>query len=166
MPIVSAIRWGGKDGWIYRFFPCTGSGLAGRPSCENRPTCRSQGSSRRSGRFPALPYPPLKQMGGLSVVKGCFPFPFPWGPIGGERETAGDGESSIELIASAIVGHHASLGQLSQAGANRGGAQAAELAQLLDGDGLIQAGQDLLDALESRRGSEPGSGMAGVLRSD
>jgi hypothetical protein len=39
---------------------------------------------------------------------------------------------------------------LSQAGANRGGAQAAELAQLLHGDGLIQAGQDLLDALEGR----------------
>jgi hypothetical protein len=38
---------------------------------------------------------------------------------------------------------------LSQAGANRGGAQAAELAQLLDRDGLLQAGQDLLDALES-----------------
>ena len=57
----------------------------------------------------------------------------------------------MELIASTIVSHHASLDQLSQAGANRGGAQAAELAQLLDGDGLIQAGQDLLDALESRR---------------
>jgi hypothetical protein len=67
-----------KDGWIYRFFSCTGSGLAGRPSCEDRPTCRSQGSSRRSGRFPALPYPPLEQMGfareSSSVVKkGVFP---------------------------------------------------------------------------------------------
>jgi hypothetical protein len=49
-------------------FPCTGSGLAGRSSCENRPTCRSQGSSGRSGRFPALPYPPLKQMGLLEPV--------------------------------------------------------------------------------------------------
>jgi hypothetical protein len=37
--------------------------LAGRSSAEDRPTCRSQGSSRRSGRFPALPYPPLEQMG-------------------------------------------------------------------------------------------------------
>jgi hypothetical protein len=60
-------------------------------------------------------------------------------------------EGAIELIASAIVAHHAGLDQLSQAGANRGGPQAAELAQQLDGDGLIQAGQDLLDALESRR---------------
>ena len=57
----------------------------------------------------------------------------------------------FELIASAIVAHDAIIGQLSQAGANRGGTQAAELAQLLDGDGLIQTGQDLLDALESRR---------------
>ena len=57
----------------------------------------------------------------------------------------------MELIASTIVSHHASLDQLSQAGANRGGAQAAELAQLLHSDGLIQAGQDLLNALESRR---------------
>jgi hypothetical protein len=55
------------------------------------------------------------------------------------------------LIASAIVAHDAIIGQLSQAGANRGGAQAAELAQLLHGDGLIQAGQDLLDTLQSRR---------------
>ena len=55
------------------------------------------------------------------------------------------------MIASAVASHHAVVGQLSQAGANRGGPQAAELAQLLDGDGLILAGQDLLDALESRR---------------
>jgi hypothetical protein len=34
---------------------------------------------------------------------------------------------------------------LSSAGANCGGAQAAEFAQLLDGDGLIQAGKDLLE---------------------
>jgi hypothetical protein len=69
------------DGFI-AFFPCPGSGLASRAALrvKNRPTCRSQGSSRRSGRFPALPYPPLK---------GCFPFPLPWGSIGGERETAG-----------------------------------------------------------------------------
>jgi hypothetical protein len=72
---------------------------------------------------------------------------------------------SIELIASAIVSDHASLGQLSQAGANRGGAQAAELAQLLDSDGLLQAGQDLLDALESRW-FRTGLRDGGVLRGD
>jgi hypothetical protein len=68
------------DGFI-AFFPCPGQ-WASRAALrvKNRPTCRSQGSSRRSGRFPALPYPPLK---------GSFPFPFPWGSIGGERETAG-----------------------------------------------------------------------------
>jgi hypothetical protein len=38
-------------------------GLAGWPWGEDRPTRRSQGSSRRSGRFPALPYPPLEQIG-------------------------------------------------------------------------------------------------------
>jgi hypothetical protein len=75
-------------------------------------------------------------------------------------------EGWIELIASTIVSHHISLDQLSQAGANRGGAQAAEFAQLLYGDGLIQAGQDLLDALESlatasfRTGVGNGSGVA------
>ena len=69
----------------------------------------------------------------------------------------------MELIASTIVSHHASLDQLSQAGANRGGTQAAEFAQLLHGDGLIQTGQDLLDALESRRfrtGVGKGGGVA------
>ena len=64
--------------WIYRFCSCTGSGLAGRSSGEDRPTCRLQGSSRRSGRFPALPYPPLEQMGfaresSRVVTKGVFP---------------------------------------------------------------------------------------------
>ena len=52
------------------------------------------------------------------------------------------------MIASTIVAHLALIGQLSQAGANRGGAQTAEFAQLLHGNGLIQTGQDLpsLDA--------------------
>ena len=85
------------------------------------------------------------------------------------RRGKGNGWSlrgSIELIASTIVSQRASLDQLSQAGANRGGAQAAEFAQLLDGDGLSQAGQDLLDALESlatasfRTGVGNGSGVA------
>ena len=66
------------------------------------------------------------------------------------------------MIASAIVADDAVIGQLSQADANRGGAQAAELAQLLDGDRLIQAGQDLLDALQSRR-FRIGFGNGGVV---
>jgi len=76
-----------KHGRIYRFCSCTGSGLAGRSSAEDRPTCRSQGSSRRSGRFPALPYPPLEQMGLLRPpefkrLQGeRFPFPFPSGGL-------------------------------------------------------------------------------------
>jgi hypothetical protein len=52
--------------------------LAGRPCVEDRPTCRSQGSSRRSGRFPALPYPPVEQMGlfpKLKVSVSRFRFP-------------------------------------------------------------------------------------------
>jgi hypothetical protein len=50
-----------------------------------------------------------------------------------------------------MVAHDAVIGQLSQAGANRGGAQTAEFAQLLHSDGLIQACQDLVDTLQSRR---------------
>jgi hypothetical protein len=49
------------DGFIA--FGLHRQGLAGRSSGEDRPTCRLQGSSRRSGRFPALPYPPLEHMG-------------------------------------------------------------------------------------------------------
>ena len=61
----------------------------------------SQGSSRRSGRFPVLPYPPLEQMGLLPRVfnchqSECFPFPFPWGSISGKRETAGDCRGSLD----------------------------------------------------------------------
>ena len=71
--------------WIYRFCSCTGSGLAGRSSGEDRPTCRLQGSSRRSGRFPALPYPPLEQMGcsppEFKRLQGSVSrFRFPGGP--------------------------------------------------------------------------------------
>jgi hypothetical protein len=51
------------------------------------------------------------------------------------------------LIAFAVSGHHTGVSKFSQTGANRGGAQAAEFAQLLHGDGLIQSGQELLDAL-------------------
>jgi hypothetical protein len=45
------------------------------------------------------------------------------------------------------LGYHTGVGELSQTGAKLGGAQAAEFAQLLHGSRLIQAGQDLLDAL-------------------
>ena len=69
--------------------------------------------------------------------KGIFPVSV---SLGVYRRGKGNGwslEGWIELIAATIVSHHASLGQLCQAGANRGGAQAAELAQLLHGDGLM-----------------------------
>jgi len=111
---VSAIRWRCKDGWIYRFFPCTGSGLAGRPPVRTRPTCRSQGSNRRSGCFPALPYPPPEQIRllerALLSSKGVFPVSV---SLGVYRQGKGNGwcsRGSIELIASAIVGYHAALG--------------------------------------------------------
>jgi hypothetical protein len=67
--------------------------LAGRPSREGTPDLPFAGLQRRSGRFPALPYPPVEQMG-CSEFK-CVPesvsrFPFPGGPIERERETTGD----------------------------------------------------------------------------
>ena len=70
-------------------------GLAGRPSGEGTPDLPFAGLQWRSGRFPALPYPPLEQMEvapeSIECGQGeCFPFPFPWGSIDGERETAGD----------------------------------------------------------------------------
>jgi len=46
-----------------------------------------------------------------------------------------------------MSGHLAYVGEFSQTGANRGGAQGAEFAQLLHADGLIQALEDLPDAL-------------------
>ena len=63
------------------------------------------------------------------------------------------------LIAFAVSGHYTAVGKFSRTGANRGGAQAAEFAQLLHGDGLIQALEDLPGALKSRRfGSGLGNG--------
>jgi hypothetical protein len=82
MPIVSAIRRGKTQMDLSLLF-LHRQGLAGRSSAEDRPTCRLQGSSRRSGRFPALPYPPLEQMGcseSSIVVKGSVSrFRFPGG---------------------------------------------------------------------------------------
>jgi hypothetical protein len=63
---------------------------------------------------------------------------------GGYRRGKGNGwslEGHIELIAFTVSDHYTGIGKFSETGTNRGGLQAAEFAQLLDGDGLIQAGQ-------------------------
>jgi hypothetical protein len=56
-------------------------GLAGRPSDEDHPTCRLQGFSRRSGRFPAVALSSAEANGLVSefnrVEEECFPYPFP-----------------------------------------------------------------------------------------
>src|ERR1700752_4779200 len=113
--------------------------------------CRAPAGARVS--FQRCPTLPLEQMGCLDLVevssRGVFPVS---ASLGAYRRGNGNGWGlgpSIWFVTSAIASHHAIVGQLSQAGANRGSAQSAELAQLLHGDGLIQAGQDLLDALES-----------------
>ena len=46
-------------------------------------------------------------------------------------------EVAFELVAAVIVAHHALLGELGQSGVDGGGAQAAELTQALNGDGLL-----------------------------
>jgi hypothetical protein len=46
-------------------------GLAGRPWYAGSPDLPFAGSSRRSGRFPALPYPPLEQMGFAFLRFNC-----------------------------------------------------------------------------------------------
>ena len=50
----------------------------------------SAGSGRRSGRIPALPYPPPEQgaPGGWEGARG-FPFPLPWGSLGWETGKGG-----------------------------------------------------------------------------
>ena len=54
-------------------------GLAGRPSGEGTPDLPFAGLQWRSGRFPALPYPPPEQME-VGVVKGSVSrFRFPGG---------------------------------------------------------------------------------------
>jgi len=66
------------------------------------------------------------------------------------------------LIASAVPSHRAVVGQLSQPGANRGGAQAAELAQLLDG--LTR--QPLPRPTRARDGSSLSAAIGIVKRAD
>ena len=99
MPIVSAI-WRNKRRMDLSLLFLERQGLAGWPWGEDRPTRRSQGSSRRSGRFPALPYPPLEQIGiaptTLKFRQGSVSdFRFPGGLLGGERETAGDWKARL-----------------------------------------------------------------------
>jgi hypothetical protein len=57
-----------KRGCIYRFCSCTGASPGG-PRMRSARAAVLQGSSRRSGRLPALPYPPLEQMGCLELVQ-------------------------------------------------------------------------------------------------
>jgi hypothetical protein len=73
-----------QGAWIYRLALAPAEGQPGEAIRPRPVFCGSQGSSRRSGRFPALPYPPLEQ-------RECFPFPFPWGAL--EWET-GNGSLS------------------------------------------------------------------------
>ena len=74
--------------WLAKIFrfdaaPADG-GWAGPPSVDSHPALlRCAGSSRRSGCVPAEPYPPPEQS---PLQRGSvhFPFPFPWGSIGGD----------------------------------------------------------------------------------
>lgn len=75
--------------------------------------------SPRSGRFPALPYPPLEQ-------RGLFPVSVSLGVY-----RVGNGKQ-IELITFGIAAQFALLSQLFQGGAERFGADRAEFTQLLD----------------------------------
>ena len=60
-----------RPAWIYRIGTAPAGGLAGAaPGWGSPQLLPCAGSSRRSGRIPALPYPPLEQ-------RACFPFPFP-----------------------------------------------------------------------------------------
>jgi hypothetical protein len=83
-PTLAKVRAPAQEAWIYRFALAPAEGQPGEALRPRPVFCGSQGSSRRSGRFPALPYPPLEQ-------RECFPFPFPWGAL--ERET-GNGSLS------------------------------------------------------------------------
>ena len=67
--------------WDLSLLTCPRRSWPGGPSDLARPPAVRKAPDRRSGRFPALPYPPLEQ-------KACFPFPFPLGSI--ERETGND----------------------------------------------------------------------------
>jgi hypothetical protein len=65
MPIVSAIRWCGKDRWIYRFFSLPRQvGLAGRPSFEEPPDLPFAGLQSALGSLPSV---------ALSSAEGVFP---------------------------------------------------------------------------------------------
>src|SRR5271169_526943 len=65
--------------WDLSLWACSSKGVEEKGRAVSGPphlaVCKPP--DRRSGRFPALPYPPLGQ-------KECFPFPFPWGAIGWE----------------------------------------------------------------------------------
>ena len=63
---------------IYRFLTCSCKDLIGRTVTGPPDLAVCKATDRRSGRIPALPYPPLEQ-------RVYFPLPFPLGSIG--RET-------------------------------------------------------------------------------
>ena len=68
-------------------------------------------------------------------------------------------EVEFELVAPVVVANQALLGEFGQSGADRGGAQAAELAQPLNGDGFLQVGQDATNPLSDRLWRRIGQGV-------
>ena len=105
--------------------------------------CCLQAPDRRSGCVPAEPYPPLEQSAvfPVSVSLGVY--------------RAGNGKRGLEfeLVAAVVVANEFALvGEFGQGGADGGGAQAAELAQLLNGDGFLELGQGATNPMSHRRG--------------
>ena len=74
-------------------------------------------------------------------------------------------EVVFELVAAGIVAHHALRGELGQGGADGGGAQAAELAQAVNGEGFLPVSQDATNALNDRLDGGIGEGVAGAGQS-
>ena len=68
-------------------------------------------------------------------------------------------EVEFELVAAVVVANQALLGELGQGGADGGGAQAAELAQALNGDGFLQVSQDATNLLSDRHDGRIGQGV-------
>jgi hypothetical protein len=113
------------------------------------------GSGRRSGRIPALPYPPPEQRArDFTMAPKVFPVSVSLGvPRVGNGESGPRGagfEAEAKLVTAGRADDQAQAGEFGQGVAERGRAHGAELAQLLHRDGAILTGQRFPNPVRGR----------------
>ena len=125
---------------IYRFVLAPARVWKGKKAgcCQPARPCRSQAPRSALGSHPCVALSPAgaKAVFPVSVTLGVY--------------RAGNGKRRFQLVAGGGVDDLAAGREFGQGGADRSGAQAAALAQMLNRGRLLQLSQSLTDSLDGR----------------